>query len=247
MFMEVIEMNRLDSSLDGYKKEFKYDFDNDIMLKYYPKRVIEKLVDGSFLELGLGHGYTIGEFLKKVKSYTVLDGSPAVIKNFITNEPELSKKVNIIQTYFETYETDQKFDNIMMGFILEHVEDPDIILEKYKKMLAKNGKIFISVPNAESLHRRFGFCAGYLNDLKQLSDADIIFGHRRYYNKSELLYLAKRHGLKILSIEGIFLKPLTTQQLQSLNLTNDIINAMLEVGKNYPELSNAILMELIVE
>ena len=96
MFMEVIEMNRLDSSLDGYKKEFKYDFDNDIMLKYYPKRVIEKLVDGSFLELGLGHGYTIGEFLKKVKSYTVLDGSPAVIKNFITNEPELSKKVNII-------------------------------------------------------------------------------------------------------------------------------------------------------
>ena len=50
--------------------------------------------------------------------------------------------------------------------------------------------------------------------------------------------------LKILSIEGIFLKPLMTSQLQSLKLSKEIINGMLEMGKKYPELSNAILMEL---
>ena len=64
------------------------------------------------------------------------------------------------------------------------------------------------------------------------------------YDKNELEKLAKRHNLKILSIEGIFLKPLMTSQLQSLKLSKEIINGMLEMGKKYPELSNAILMEL---
>lgn len=237
-------MNNLDNNVNAYKKEFAYDFDNDIMLKYYPKRIIEKLVDGNFLELGLGHGYTINEFLSYVDTYTILEGSPAVIENFSINEPELSSKVNIIETYFENYKTDQKFDNIVMGFILEHVENPDLILEKYKKFLTPKGKIFIAIPNAESLHRQIGFYAGYMNDLKKLSDADLLLGHRRYYDKNELEKLAKRHNLKILSIEGIFLKPLMTSQLQSLKLSKEIINGMLEMGKKYPELSNAILMEL---
>ena len=237
-------MNNLDENVNAYKKEFEYDFDNDIMLKYYPKRIIEKLVEGSFLELGLGHGYTISEFLNKVDSYTILEGSPAVIENFSINEPDLFKKVNIIETYFENYEADQKFDNIVMGFILEHVENPDLILEKYKKFLKPKGKIFIAVPNAESLHRQIGFYAGYMKDLKKLSDADLLLGHRRYYDKNELVELAKRHNLKIKSVEGIFLKPLMTSQLQSLNLSKEIINGMLEMGKKYPELSNAILMEL---
>lgn len=237
-------MNNLDNNVNAYKKEFEYDFDNDIMLKYYPQRIIEKLVDGSFLELGLGHGYTINEFLNKVDSYTILEGSPAVIKNFSINEPELYKKVNIVETYFENYETDQKFDNIVMGFILEHVENPDLILERYKKFLTPTGKIFIAVPNAESLHRQIGFYAGYMDDLKKLSDADLLLGHRRYYDKGELVQLAKRHNLKIQNIEGIFLKPLMTSQLQSLKLSKEIINGMLEMGKKYPQLSNAILMEL---
>ena len=240
-------MNNLDKNVNAYKKEFIYDFDNEIMLKYYPKRILEKLVEGSFLELGLGHGYTIQEFLKHVNGYTILEGSSAVIENFKNKEAELFTKVNIIETYFETFETDKKYDNIVMGFILEHVDNPDLILENYKKLLTKKGKIFIAVPNAESLHRQIGFHAGYMDDVKSLSDSDLLLGHRRYYDKQELLNLATKHQLKVLSIEGIFLKPFTTSQLQSLELSSEIINGMLEMGKKYPELSNAILMELTIE
>lgn len=240
-------MNNLDKSVNAYKKEFVYDFDNEIMLKYYPKRILEKLVEGSFLELGLGHGYTIGEFLKRVNGYTILEGSNAIIENFKHKEADLFSQVNIIETYFENFETNKLYDNIVMGFILEHVENPDLILEKYKKLLTKNGKIFIAVPNAESLHRQIGFYSGCMNDLKSLSDSDLLQGHRRYYDKKELLNLAKKHHLKVISIEGIFLKPLTTSQLKSLELSEEIINGMLEMGRRYPELSNGILMELSVE
>jgi 2-polyprenyl-3-methyl-5-hydroxy-6-metoxy-1,4-benzoquinol methylase len=202
---------------------------------------------GSFLELGLGHGYTIREFLKHVKEYTILEGSKAVIDNFKLNEPKLFDKIKIIETYFETFKTEKKYDYIIMGFILEHVENPYFILNKYKKYLNKNGKIFIAVPNAESLHRQIGFHANLMDDTQCLSESDLLLGHRRYYNISELTKLAVENNMKINSIEGIFLKPFMTSQLQLLNLSSDIIDAMLEMGKKYPELSNAILMELEIE
>jgi SAM-dependent methyltransferase len=240
-------MNNLDRNVNAYKKEFLYDFDNDIMLNYYPKRIISKMKSGSFLELGLGHGYTINEFLKYVDEYTILEGSMAVIENFKTNNSEIFEKIKIVETYFETYETVNKYDYIVMGFILEHVENPSFILNKYKKYLNKNGKIFIAVPNAESLHRHIGFNAGLMNDLQGLSESDLLLGHRRYYNIEELKQLALENNMNICSIEGIFLKPFMTSQLQSLNLPSSIIDGMLEMGKKYPELSNAILMELEVE
>jgi len=236
--------NKLDQNVNAYKKEFLYDFDNDIMLKYYPKRIIEKINDGSFLELGLGHGYTIKEFLKKVNSYTILEGSQAVIENFKSTESKLFSKVNIIETYFETYETDMRYDTIVMGFILEHVDSPDSILARYKKLLSPGGKIFIAVPNAESLHRQIGLHAGYMQDLQSLSESDLLLGHVRYYNVEALKALALKHKMNIVNLEGIFLKSFTTSQLQKLELNEKVIDGMLEMGKNYPELSNAILMEL---
>lgn len=240
-------MSNLDNSVSVYNKKFIYDYDNEIMLNYYPKRVAEKLVTGSFLELGLGHGYTINEFLKHVKGYTVLEGSRAIIDNFKIKQSELYRKVDVIETYFETFETNKKYDNIVMGFILEHVDNPREILEKYKNMLTAKGKIFIAVPNAESLHRQIGLHAGYMDDLKSLSKYDILQGHKRYYDKNSLLNLAKESQLRVLSIEGIFLKPLTTSQLKSLDLAEEIICGMLEMGKKYPELSNGILMELAAD
>jgi len=237
-------MSNLDSNVDAYKKEFAYDFDNEIMLNYYPSRIIEKMNPGSFLELGLGHGYTIREFLKKISEYTILEGSSAVIENFKITEPELFNKVQVLEVFFEDFVTQKKYDNIIMGFILEHVDNPDEILLKYKNYLSKNGKIFIAVPNADSLHRQIGYYAGHLNKLDALSESDLLLGHRRYYNKKMLVELVHRNGFKVISTEGIFLKPLMTSQLASLDLPKEIVSGMLEVGKNYPELSNAILIEI---
>ncbi len=236
-------MSILDN-VNAYNKNFKYEFDNDIMLRYYPKRIISKMKKGKLLELGLGHGYTIQEFLNHTDRYTIIDGSREVIDNFIKNNPDLAKKVDIIESFFENFETDEKYNYIVMGFVLEHVLDPDLIVSKFKRFLAKTGKLFITVPNATSLHRQIGHHAKVLDDLKKLSESDLLLGHRRYFDINDLKKLAKNSNLNIVNIEGIFLKPFTTGQLMSLNLDDNAINGLLEVGKNYPELSNAIMMEL---
>ena len=51
-------------------------------------------------------------------------------------------------------------------------------------------------------------------------------------------------GYSIAHVEGIFLKPITTGQIIDLKLSQPILDAMLKVGIDYPELCVGILMEL---
>ena len=238
-------LDDLNASLDAYKKNYKYDFDNEIMLNYYPSRILEKLNSGSILELGLGHGYTAKKIMAMTDSYTVLEGAELIIEKFYSENPSLKNKIQILHTYFEDFETDKKYDNIVMGFILEHVDDPEFIVEKYLKYLPKGGKLFVAVPNSESLHRRVGFEAGFLSDLAFLSKYDHELGHKRYFNAQQIQSYAKKFPLKLVSLEGIFLKPITTGQIQLLNMSKEILEAFLKVGISYPELSNAILAEYV--
>ncbi|MEZ8825276.1 class I SAM-dependent methyltransferase [Vibrio amylolyticus] len=232
----------LDKSVTAYNKESPYDLDNSLMLSWYPKRVAKKMNKGSLLELGLGHGYSCREFSKHIDEYVVLDGSPAIIEKFRSENPDLNF-VDIIETYFENFENNGTYDNIVMGFVLEHVNDPLEILLKYKDMLSENGRLFISVPNATSLHRQLANISGLLPDMYKLSPVDHEMGHMRYFDVDTLSALVEKAGLKIECIEGLLLKPFTTQQLTSLNLDEDIFQALLVKGIDYPELCTGILIE----
>jgi len=235
--------NSLDKFVSAYEGEIQYDFDNKILLNWYPKRILDHTKDAqSILELGLGHGYTTNIFSKHFKRHIVLDGSPAVIDNFKKKFPDC--KAQIIQTYFEEFTTEEKFDTIVMGFILEHVDNPNLILKLYKKFLAPSGKIFIAVPNAESLNRRLGNIMGLLPDMLLLSNNDMILGHQRFYTVNSFKEEIKRAGYALERLEGIYLKPFTTLQLQSLHLDDAVFDALCTVGVNYPELSCGLLAQV---
>lgn len=237
--------NKLDKSVSFYGKDFDYELDNRLILNWYPTRVFEKMKTGNLLELGVGHGYSCRQFESKVSEYTILDGSTAVIKKFRDNNPDLNN-VNIIETFFENYSSESTYDNIVMGFVLEHVEDPELILRKYRDLLSDDGKLFISVPNAGSLHRQLASLAGMLTNIEMLSQADHDLGHLRYFTVETLKSLVERCGYTIVSIEGLLLKPFTTSQITSLNLDDKIYQALMQKGIEYPELSAGILLEATV-
>jgi SAM-dependent methyltransferase len=235
--------NVLDTHVKAYQGNNLYDFDNEIILKWYPHRVIKFAGNAkSMLELGLGHGYTTDIFSKHFEKYTVLDGSPAVIENFKKNYPDC--KAKIIETYFENFDTDEKFDVINLGFILEHIDNPHEILSKYKKYLAPGATMFVSVPNAEVLNRRLGNLAGMLPDMTVLSDNDRLLGHKRYYTVKTLTEEIEKAGYTLVRMEGIYLKPFTTTQILSLNFDKEIIRALCEVAIDYPELSCGMLAQI---
>lgn len=235
----------IDQDISIYYEGNIYEFDNNIMMDYYPKRIIELVGDQckTCLELGIGHGKTIEIFSNFFETHVVLEGDKNIIDRFKRIYKET--KVEVIETYFEDWETEKLFDVIIMGFILEHVERPSEILKKYARFLSPKGKLYIAVPNAEALNRRVGVEAGLLTDILQLSETDIRFGHKRYYTLNTLRdeILKDGIGLEITKVEGIYLKPITTAQMISLNLSPNIIKGFLNVGKYYPELCLGLLVE----
>lgn len=235
--------NQLDEHVEAYQGNTAYELDNHVLLNWYPKRVLALTQRrGSLLELGLGHGYATSSLAGNFDRHVVLDGSPSVIQNFRGRYPDCT--VEITETYFESFDTTERFDTIIMGFILEHVEDPLALVRQYRKFLSPGGDLFFCVPNAEALNRRVGHAAGMLADMFSLSENDRLLGHLRYFSVDSVKELILASGLDHVTLEGIFLKPITTQQLLSLKLDPRIIPALCEVGIGYPELCCGILAQL---
>ncbi|MCX6874492.1 MAG: class I SAM-dependent methyltransferase [Verrucomicrobia bacterium] len=235
--------HQLDTHVKAYERQSIYDFDNLLQLKWYPKRIIERTSGAnSLLELGLGHGVTTEIFNHHFKRHVVIDASPAVIANFHQLYPAC--RPEIVQTYFENFASAEQFEVMVFGYILEHVENPVQIMALFKPFLAPGGRVFVTVPNAAVLNRRLGHLAGMLSDMTELSEHDLLLGHRRYYTVDTLETDIEAAGYKLVSMEGIYLKPLTTAQILSLNLDERILDALCQVGVDYPELSCGLLAEI---
>ena len=235
--------NALDEHAAAYEGNSPYDLDNGILMRWYARRVVE-LTRGAraVLELGLGHGFTAQVFAPEFEDYTILEGSAAVIAAFRRRCPGFRGR--IVEGFFEDYAPPAPFDVVIMGFVLEHVEDPEGLLRRYGRLLGPGGRLFVAVPNAASMNRRLGHLAGLLPDLLQLSQHDLDLGHRRYFTTESLREAVERAGGEVVRMEGIYLKPLTTEQLRSLGLSPRIFEALCQLGTAYPELCCGLLAEV---
>ena len=236
--------NRLNQHAAAYQGNSLYDFDNEVLMNWYAQRVMEKSSnEGSILELGLGHDFTADIFSKYFKRHLILEGASSVIENFQNKKPSCLAEIK--QTYFEDFETHERFDVIVMGFVLEHVDEPVHIIRRFSEFLSPTGVMYISVPNATAMNRRLGNIMGVLKDMTDLSAHDTLLGHQRYYTVESLRGDVEMAGLCIKKIEGIYLKPFTTNQILSLNLSNDVMRALCVLGVDYPDLSCGLLAEVV--
>lgn len=238
----------IEQDVTSYTHGHMYDSEVDISaqiqierMQYYLGTTFEK----NILELGIGNGRMVEKLEESFQKVSIIEGSSELILDF-KQKHKVSKAV-IINTYFENFSTAEQFDVVHMGFVLEHVKEPQKLIKQYYDYVKKNGFMFISVPNAESLHRRIGFEAGLLKDVHSLSETDHRVGHLRYYDiktlKKDILNCLP--ACAVLKFEGLFLKPLTTKQLENLSLSKEIIDAFCKVGIAYPELSNSLLAIII--
>ncbi len=235
----------LDGHIDSYGEAFRFAFDNELILDWYPRRITQRVTARrSLLELGVGHGLSTAHFSRHFERHVVVEGSGAVIRQFHKNNPDCL--ATLVESLFEDFDTPECFDCVVMGFVLEHVASPPEILRRFKKFLAPGGRCFIAVPNAQSLHRRIGKEAGFLDDVMALGSGDLALGHRRLYSVDTLTREAESCGYRVVNMEGIFLKPFSTAQLQTLRLPPSVLRALCALGVGYPELSCALLAEVAV-
>ena len=226
-----------------YRPNAATEIENNLILNWYPMRIIQRFGHAaSLLELGLGHGYTARIFGGACDRHVVIDGASVVIDQFRRSTPDF--RGEIVESYFEDYTPGVPFDVIVMGFVLEHVDEPDLILERYRAFLAPGGKLYVAVPNAKSMNRRLGLELGLIDDIYSLNANDIALGHQRQYCRDTLTAAVKRAGYRITHEEGIYLKPLPLGVLKTLEDFEGNLQAMLKVGVDFPDLCVGLLMEL---
>ncbi len=97
---------------------------------------------GDVLYVGMGSAYGPRNQSKNVKTTTILEKYPEIIKKY----NDTSQNWNIIQGCAYDYEfKDQKFDIIMLDVWAQYIckEEYSILYPKFKKYLKNNGKILI--------------------------------------------------------------------------------------------------------
>ena len=245
-------MNELDYFADSYESDNAYYLENLGIQKVYATlltSLIERSNAKSVLSLGVGHSAVssaIAELIpNKIERYLIVEGSERLISEF-NDTVHRYVGIQVVKSYFEDFITEDKFDVIEVGFVLEHVDDPETLLRHISKLLAKNGRLAVTVPNARSLHRRIGFDAGMLNDMRALSAQDLAFGHKRYFDLSSLTDLLTKCGLTISETKGLMLKPLTTAQLLAAELQPSAMEALYKGALDQPDLANALYVEAAI-
>ena len=243
----------LDSHATAYSKDFAHFEENRIVHEAYGLRIATQLVQrGARRVLSLGIGHTevarpVVELLRRgqIDRYVIVDAAPTIIAGFREQMAPLPPALDLVQAFFEDFdESLGTFDAIEAGFILEHVDDPGLVLRRMRSFIAPGGCLHVAVPNARSLHRLLGQEAGLLADLYALSDADRALGHRRYFDVDRLTTLAKQSGWSVDACAGLLLKPFTTSQLATLALPPPAWRALQALAAPYPAISNAFCMEL---
>lgn len=179
--------------------------------------------------MGPAEGEMTQFLIRNFEELTVVEGSLDLLRKI----PDRNNLIKV-NSIFEEFEPDQNFDSIIFEHILEHVDDPQALLVRVRGWLAPNGRLFVGVPNGNSIHRLVVVKMGMLDNPCQLNSRDHALGYRRVYTPLTFKAEIEQSGLRVLEMGGVFFKPLSNGQIQE-NWTEEMIQGFYEFGKDFPE------------
>jgi 2-polyprenyl-3-methyl-5-hydroxy-6-metoxy-1,4-benzoquinol methylase len=202
----------------------------------YSFQVFSRFIRGSsVLELGPAEGIMTDLLATLGKPLTVVEGAPQFCRQLQARHPA----VRVVNALFEDYDPEARFDSIVMGHVLEHVQDPVAILRRASGWLAPGGRILAAVPNARSIHRQAAVIMGLLSAEDALNEMDLHHGHRRVFNPETFRQAFLGAGLTIEVFGGYWLKPLSNRQLEE-SWTDSMVDAFMQLGERYPDIAGEL-------
>ncbi len=183
---------------------------NGVLGYYEALSCIENAHGNTLLDLACGDGVITEIFAKHFKRVVGVDASGKHLADAKKRLPD----VEFHESLIEDLNLTEKFDNVFLLNLLEHVVDPVAILQKSASFLKDNGTLIVHVPNAHAINRKIAVLMGTLQHCEELSPYDInVVGHRRSYILQSLKEDVIKAGLKIKKTGGIFFKILSFAQM----------------------------------
>lgn len=229
---------------DTSEHKYVYNFDFDVMHPFMLKSFLPFFLEGNLLELGSFKGDFTKRLLPHFDNITCVEASDEAID---IAKSILGNNIKFYNSLFEKVELPEKFDNIILTHVLEHLDDPIVVLKRINsEWLSDRGRFFLVCPNANAPSRQIAVKMGLINNNCAVTTAEVSHGHRITYSLDTLERDAKKAGLKIVFRSGIFFKALANFQWDRL-LNTDIISpeyleGCYQLGQQYPDLCSSIFL-----
>ncbi len=194
-----------------------------------------RLDRSNVLELGPAEGVMTGALAAHSKTLTCVEGSSRFADDLRQRHPD----VQVVNSLFEDFQPENRYDVVILGHVLEHVDDPVAIMRLVKQWLAPGGRVFSAVPNARSLHRQAAVIMGLLSVEDELNDLDRHHGHRRVFNPESYRHCFAQAGFRIEQFGGYWLKPVSNRQIDA-TWTPEMLSAFMHLGERYPDIAGEI-------
>lgn len=229
---------------DTADHKYAYNFDFDVMHKYMVRSFEPFFREGSLLELGSFKGDFTKRLIPYFNDITCVEASSEAIASA---KKELGGNIEYIEALFENVTLPRKYDNIVLTHVLEHIDDPVLVLRRINnEWLSDKGRFFLVCPNANAPSRQIAVKMGLITHNAAITPAEKEHGHRITYSLDTLERDARAAGLKVVHRSGIFFKALANFQWDRL-LNTDIISEQyldgcFQLGQQYPDLCSSIFL-----
>jgi 2-polyprenyl-3-methyl-5-hydroxy-6-metoxy-1,4-benzoquinol methylase len=234
----------LDDSKNSRNEKYAYGFDFDVMHPFMLRSFEPFFKSGSLLELGSYKGIFTKLLLPYSNDITCVEASDVAIEEAKRN---LDGKIKFVNSLFETATLPKQYDNIILTHVLEHLDDPILVLKRINdEWLTDNGRFFLVCPNANAPSRQIAVKMGLISHNSAVIPAEAEHGHKRTYSLDTLERDVVAAGLKVVQRSGIFFKALANFQWDKLLNTDiiskDYLEGCYKLGQQYPDLCASIFL-----
>jgi 2-polyprenyl-3-methyl-5-hydroxy-6-metoxy-1,4-benzoquinol methylase len=199
-------------------------------------RIFQRHMQGtSILEMGPAEGVMTDLLVTTGSRLTAVEGAPEFCESLRARHPG----VTVVNSLFEAFEPRERFDTIVMGHVLEHVEDPTDIIRRASQWLTPAGRIMAAVPNCRSVHRQAAVLMGLLPNEDALNEMDRHHGHRRVFSPESFRAAFRDAGVAIEVFGGYWLKPFSNRQLEQC-CDQAMVDAFMALGERYPDIAGEL-------
>jgi 2-polyprenyl-6-hydroxyphenyl methylase / 3-demethylubiquinone-9 3-methyltransferase len=205
---------------------------NPVRLSFIRSQIIEhfKLEPNSLkpfeglkcLDIGCGGGLISEPMTRMGASMTALESEPKTVQIAKDHAETQDLSIDYQLGGIEDLEGTAQFDVILALEVIEHVDDTTFFIKKCIQHLKPHGLIILSTLNRTFISYALGIIAAE-HILKWVPKGT--HDHQKFLKPSELAALLRQEGLKIKSLEGLFMNPLTQKWSLSHNISMNYISS----------------------
>jgi SAM-dependent methyltransferase len=225
-------LDELNDSAKGYYFTHRQTALDDRLRDRLISRCLKHVEGGAVQEFGFVDGQWTDRLLALGCTVTSVEGALNNVE-FGRRKYATNPSIALVHDTFEKFDTDQKFDWVIMGGMLKHLENPVSLLRKSHGWLKPDGRLIATTPNQKSLHRRVGAKMGLLPDLESLTPTDLQVGNLRHYDLQSFEALIRKGGYAVTTIATAVVKPVSSDLMEGWS--DDLLDGLDRMADDLPD------------